>query len=159
MGERWFCKPHGPFSSQVAFKMNQSDLKPINNQKCNAANQLTWRWVQALITASHELMLCGHPHTCSPKASGLLAARPVDMCHDNSPKPQVKCVGSRSPRQVKGGLIYDVLSFPFEYKLEAVCKTVLFRLVKLYRNDPVHLISLVYSFRACERGMGTLHTS
>lgn len=38
---------------------------------------------------------------------------------------------SRSPRQVKGVLIYDVLPFPVEYGLETTYRTVLFRLVKL----------------------------
>lgn len=55
----------------------------------------------------------------SPEASDL-AAWHDGMCHENSPKSGVNCVGSGSPKQVKSSLIYSVLLFPFEYKLEPV---------------------------------------
>lgn len=81
--------------------------------------------MNSVSVAIHRLVKCGSP------GSDLLVVWLVDMCGENSPKTQVKCVGRSSPRQVKGALIYNVLPFPAEYELEPMCRMILFRLMKL----------------------------
>lgn len=83
--------------------------------------------------ACHEFGLRGHSQAREMRLPGLrpLVVWHVDMCGENSPKTQVKCVGRGSPRQVTGALIYNVSPFPAAYELEPTCRMVLFRLMKL----------------------------
>ena len=63
----------------------------------------------------------------------LLAGWHIDMCDENSPRTQVKCVGEQIPQAGQGVLIYSMLPFSTEYKPELMHRMVLFRLVKLQK--------------------------
>ena len=64
--------------------------------------------------------------------------------------------GSRSPRQVKGVLIYDVLPFPVEYRPETMYSVVLFRLCEVTGAIPRASNLQFIALELCESGKGAL---
>lgn len=112
IGEKCFCKLRGPVSSQAAFTTNRSDLL-ITRSDTQPTSMPSVR--PAPSAACRGLSLHGPSHARKrrlAKAADRRAVCNIDVCDENSPKTQGRCVwGRRPPGQVKAFSIYNVLPF------------------------------------------------